>query len=578
MSTGRLFLVWAILLTASVGLGSRLYQLQIIEGATWSEKARRQRSSSLTLYVPRKSIVDRHDNVLAIDRRVYTLYAHPTLFKKSQEEIAAKIAPLLENYNPQGLISKFAQGKTGILLAKNLSQAQADKLNQLFLDGIETEPGYARFYPQEEMASEIVGYVQFDLKAEARQGKAGVESSYEKSLAPKPATLQSLPVNRDGHGVLILPTHLPDSRFNFNAQNLKLTIDLPLQRSARAALKTQIEKYKALRGAIIVMDVQDGSILTMVSEPAYDPNHYKDFDLELFKNWVISDRYEPGSTFKPINLAIALETGAIKANTVVNDPGKIVVDGWSIYNHDFRDKGAHGKVNLAQILQYSSNIGMIQIMQRMGKKLYYQKLKALDLETTTGIDLPGEVAGKLKKEAVFTKGKIEVATASFGQGFSLTPLKLLQLHAAIANGGKLVTPHVVQGIVDAAGQFQWQPQLKTKQVFSPQVTRTVLELMATVITDGSGKNAQIPGYRLAGKTGTAQKASPQGGYDPKAKITSFVAILPLEAPRYAILTLIDEPKGFATFGSTVAAPIAKPVMETLLVREKISPIAEQNQP
>jgi cell division protein FtsI (penicillin-binding protein 3) len=352
---------------------------------------------------------------------------------------------------------------------------------------------------------------------------------------------------------------------------LQLTIDLPHQRAARFALIQALEQYNAKRGAVIVMDARDGSILSLVCVPSYDPNKYYEANLELFKNWTVMDLYEPGSTFKPINVAIALDAGVIKPDSVFYDPGQIVIDRWPISNHDFLTKGGHGNINVADILQVSSNVGMIKIMQRLNPTIYYRNLKKLGLGEKIGLDLPGDAPSHLKEEAKFISSAIEPATAAFGQGLSLTPLKLVQLHAALANGGKLVTPHIVQGLVDPEGHFHWQPTLKTTPVFTPKTAKTVLEMMETVVTDGSGKNAAISGYRIAGKTGTAQKASPNGGYLRNAKITSFIATLPVDAPRYVVLAVIDEPKGENTFGSTVAAPVVKSVMDALIAIEKLPP-------
>jgi cell division protein FtsI (penicillin-binding protein 3) len=306
----------------------------------------------------------------------------------------------------------------------------------------------------------------------------------------------------------------------------------------------------------------------LVCEPTYNPNEYHKYDISLFKNWAVSDLYEPGSTFKPINVAIALEAGVIQPNSTIYDSGSVTVDGWPIGN---ASKTGYGALSIARVLQTSSNVAMVHMMRRLAKKDYYSRLRELGLGDKVGIDLPGEVAGHLKSEKIFTERGIEVATTSFGQGFSLTPIKLVQLNGALANGGKLVIPHVTKGLVDGEGNVHWQANHEVKQVFSPENSLRVAQMMETVVSQGTGKPAQIENYRSGGKTGTAQKAAPRGGYLPNAKITSFVSILPIDNPRYVVLAVVDEPQGSNTYGSTVAAPIVKQVMESLISLQGIPP-------
>lgn len=555
----RLFLVWGAIMAGTVGLAWRLYQLQIVRGPELQQKAQNQQTLKEEPYIPRRSIIDARGNVLATDRLLHTLYVHPVQFKRSPTEIAEKLAKILGNITPAELLERFKQRETGVPVAYGVTEPIATKIQQLGLDGVELERKYARFYPQEEMVAEAIGYVDREYK-----GQAGIESSQEKLLARFSSDF-SLPRARNG---TIVPAYVPQDFLRNDQLQLQLTIDLRLQRAARDALQAQLKKFNAKRGAVIVMDARDGSLLSLVSEPTYNPNEYYKAKVERFKNWMVADLYEPGSTFKPINIAIALEAGVIQPNTTVYDSGSATVDGWDIYN---ASKKGYGALSIAKVLQTSSNVGMIQIMQRLKKQDYYRRLQQLGLGDKSGIDLPGEVAGHLKSEEIFTARSIEAATTSFGQGFSLTPIKLVQLHAALANGGKLVTPHVVRGLVDPQQQLHWQPAFPVKTLFSAPSTKAVVEMMETVVSEGTGEPAKIPGYRIGGKTGTAQKASANGGYLSNAKITSFVAILPVDAPRYVVLAVMDEPQGENTFGSTVAAPIVKSVMESLIAIEGIPP-------
>lgn len=317
------------------------------------------------------------------------------------------------------------------------------------------------------------------------------------------------------------------------------------------------------------MDAWDGSLLALVSVPSYNPNEYSKADISLFKNWTIADLYEPGSTFKPLNVAIALETGVIKPDDVFDDPGFIRVADRTIKN---AEQNSDRMINIAQILQHSSNVGMVKIMQRLPTSIYYQWLQRLGIGQSIKTDLPFVVSSQLKSQEKFMASPIEKATASFGQGFSLTALQLVQLHGALANGGKLVTPHVVQGLIDSQGQMHYSPTLPTaRPIFSSMTTQQVIKMMETVVDQGTGKASKIAGYRIAGKTGTAQKFSSTGGYQRGAYITSFLGILPAQSPHYVVLALVDEPKGANAYGGTVAAPIVQSVIKALIPIKQIPP-------
>ncbi|MEH2375954.1 peptidoglycan D,D-transpeptidase FtsI family protein [Nostoc sp.] len=555
----RLFIVWGVLMASGLGLGVKLYNLQIVKGIKLTEQARNQQMVSLRPFMPRRPVLDRNSNLLAIDRPVYTLYAHPKLFDKSNEDMAERLAPILAK-EPAELVKTFQSKKSGIILAPALPQEIIDHVISLRLNGLEWIQKYSRYYPSDDLVADVVGYVNVD-----RRGQAGVEYSQEK-LLERP--VQTVRLSRSGNGS-VMPDHAPEGFLHFDDLRLQLTIDSRLQRIARTALKQQMQKFDAKRGAVIVMDALDGSLLALVSEPTYNPNEYAKANISLFKNWTVADLYEPGSTFKPLNVAIALENGVIKADDMFNDSGSIQVANYTIKN---AENNGYGRINIAQILQHSSNIGMVQIIQRLKPSIYYNWLERLGLGQKVDTDLPFEVGGRLKSQEEFIASPIEAATTSFGQGFSMTPLQLVQMHGALANGGKLVTPHIVRGLIDSKGQMHDSPtRTIPRQIFSAATAQKVVEMMETVVTEGTGKVAQIPGYRIAGKTGTAQKASPSGGYIKGARMTSFVAILPVESPRYVVFALVDEPKGESAYGSTVAAPIVKSVIEALIPLEEIPP-------
>lgn len=558
----RTVLIWLVFALATLSLIVRLVYLQVMTAPDLLEKARRQQMFTLRPFIPRRTITDRKGVVLALDRPVYTLFAHPHLYKQKPEEIAAKLAPILKRPADK-LTEVLNRDTTSTQVEYWLSEENADRIYNLRIDGLDLVQQRHRLYPQQDLAAEILGYVNVD-----HRGQAGLELSQEKLLE---RIDQTPSVTQDGSGKLI-PTRIPAGMIQSDRTSLQLTIDSRIQRTARQSLKQQMVKYGAKRGAVVVMDIRDGGLLTLVTEPTYDPNRYYEADVKLFKNWAVSDLYEPGSTFKPINVAIAIEAGAIEADTVFNDEGALTIGGWPVANFDYEQVGAVGPLSISQILERSSNVGMVHIVQRMKPSVYYGWLERIGMGDISGIDLPSETPSTVKPQEQFLEYVIEPATASFGQGFSLTPVQLVQMQGILASGGKLLTPHVIKGLINEEGEEYYQPKLPTpRQVISAATAQRVVDMMSNVVEKGTGKPAKIPGYRLGGKTGTAQKASETGGGYSNKKITSFVGIFPAKEPRYVVLAVIDEPVGDDAFGSTVAAPIVKTVIEDIIVTEGIPP-------
>lgn len=553
----RFVMVWAFLILSGLGLSANLYRLQVLDGKDLQAQAREQQVVSLRPFIPRRPIVDRRGNVLALDRPVYTLYAHPVLFTESKEKIATELAPLLDRSSAE-IFGELESANSGIPLAQALSEEIGNRIGQLHLDGLELIKHQQRYYPQQDLVADVVGYVDME-----RKGQAGVEASHQHLLEREaPMELgQTL-----GGG--LIPDPVPGDFLRMDDLRLQVTLDSRLQRAAHLALKQQRESFRAKRATVMVMDARTGELLALVCNPSYDPNFYYKADVELFKNWALTDLYEPGSTFKPIAVAIALEAGAIDADSTFYDEGQIYVDEWPISNaYD----GGRGYMSVSEIVRYSSNVGMVHIVEQMRSRVFYSWLQRLGLGAKAGSDLPFETASQLRSRDEFLASPVHAATASFGQGISVTPLQLLQIHGALANGGYLVTPHVVRGVFDSKGQAYWKPEYPLKrQVFSAETTQAAISMMESAVTDGTGTAALIPGYRVAGKTGTSQKASVDSvGYSDYAKIASFVGILPAQDPRYVVLAVIDEPQGGS--GGQTAAPVVKSVMEALIKIEGIAP-------
>ncbi len=548
----RLVTVWAFMVLVMFGLSARVARLQLVVGDELKAQAQQQRQNSPQ--VPRASrrpIIDRQGNLLAVDQVVYTIYAHPMLFGRPREEVAGTLENLLGQ--PQGtLLQRFQQQETGIQVAVDVSEELAKRIRDMRLDGLEFLPSQQRFYPQQALMSQLVGYINLEGVPQA-----GLEYALQEKLlyklddAPLPHSLQQLP-NRDG-------------------LRLQLTVDSRLQRIAQRNLEDTVRQYGAKQGAVIVMDSRNGAVLSLAVAPTYNPNRYYEAEVEQFKNWVVSDLYEPGSTFKPINVAIALEEGIISPDDYIYDEGRLQYEQWTIQNADYRAVGGRGAITITDVLRHSSNVGMVHIMEQLKRSDYYDWLEKLGLGELMGIELPAEAPAQLKSRSQFVNSAVEAATTSFGQGFSLNPMQQVQLHAALANGGQLVTPHVVRGLVDQGGNPTWQPvRPPAKRIFSEETTQAVLRMMEAVVESGSGQNAQVANYRVAGKTGTAQKANAYGEYG-DGRLVSFVGIVPVENPRYVVLAVIDEPLGEDAYGSSVSAPLVRSVVESLVVMAGVPP-------
>ena len=542
-----------------LGLFGRLVKLQVFNASDLRKEARLKQSSKTASLKKRRPIVDRNERLIAYDKPQYKLWAHPKYFNfpgdpinrvRSIEEVVKKLSPILD-LEEKILLEKFDKKMSGIKLLDEISEAKAEKIKNLQISGLDLFKYSQRYYPQGELYSNLIGFVNDENK-----GSAGLELHLDNLIK---VINKSNSIKRGGDGTP-LPDNSAPGDFVSDYKSLGLTVDSKLQKASFNALSKQVNKWGAKKGFAIVMDVNNGQILSLVSVPSYDPNKFWQYDAELFKGWYSQDLFEPGSTFKPINLALALEEKVIQKDGLVEDIGKINIGGWTLYNWD---KKGNGYIDYPKVLQVSSNIGMVKIMQNLDPVIYWDWLENLGINKNLSTDLFESTAGQLKGKDLFINESIEPAVASFGQGFSISPLKLVQLHAALANGGFEVTPHVTSTFNEDVNKNS------KKQFFSNEVSKTVLEWMESVVDKGSGSGVKIEGYRIAGKTGTSQKAL-NGSYSSK-KVCSFVATLPVNDPKYVVLVVIDEPSKSYAYGSTVAVPVAKEIIESLIVIEKIPP-------
>ena len=540
----------------------RVLNLQFFKSSDLKIKAIAMQNKRINPINSRRSIVDKNNRLIAFDKRLYRLWAHPQYFNfpgdsfktnRTIEEVVDKLSIAL-NINKEILNSKFKDYDTGVKLFDELDEEESKRIKNLNISGLDLEIYSKRFYPQGQIYSNIIGFVN-----DENIGSAGLELHLDEKIN---IFNKSNILKKGGDG-----TPLPDSSgprdFVRDDRKIILTIDSRLQKIAFDVLVKQVKEWKAKKGFALVMNVNNGEILSLVSAPTYDPNKFWKYDQTLFKGWYMQDLFEPGSTFKPINLAMALQAKVIDKNGFVQDDGNIKVGGWNLYNWN---KKGNGYIDYPKVLQVSSNVGMIKIMQKLDPVLHWEWLNKLGIDERIETDLYESTPGYLKSKDVFVNQPIEQAVASFGQGFSMSPLKLAQIHAILANGGYEIVPHVTLDFKKDRNNN------KRNKLFSDEVSKTILEWMETVIDEGTGIGSKIDGYRIGGKTGTSQKAF-NGVYSTK-KVCSFVATLPINDPKYLILVLVDEPSRAYAYGSTVAVPVAKEIIESLIVLEKIPPIIE----
>ena len=557
--------VYLLLSLGLAGLAVRLAWLQVIDTANLQSRARAIQTQSRTPLGKRRTIVDRTGRLVALDEERFTLWAHPRYFNfpgddpqkvRKPDEVAARLSAVLA-VPGDSLLQTMAGRPSGVKLRSDIDPETAARIRQLGISGLDLEAYPQRIYPQGSLFANVVGFLNLE-----RTPQAGLEQSRDRDLQRQESTVTM----RRGADGTPLPEGLTAGALYGDDLRLQLTLDARLQQVAQQALANQVKKWNAKRAAALVMDVRNGEMLALASYPTYDPNQFWKFDPGLFREWSVQDLYEPGSTFKPINLAIALQEKAIDPKGHVYDSGQLSIGGWPIFN---ANRKGNGQIDFATVLEVSSNVGMVNAMAQVKRDRFWHWLNTIGIDTRPDTDLPGAVAGQLKSRSLFTGHAIEPAVAAFGQGFSLTPLKLVQLHAMLANGGRLVSPHITRGL-RSGDALASTPTAGGLQLLDPAVTRTVMGWMEQTVARSDSLGIKVPGYRIGGKTGTAQKAD-RGVYIPGALITSFVGHLPIEDPRYVVLVVVDEPKGGNTYGSTVAAPVARQIIDALLVLEKIPP-------
>jgi cell division protein FtsI (penicillin-binding protein 3) len=490
-----------------------------------------------------------------MNMEVPSVFGVPTALE-NPARTARHLSPVLR-VSTRELERKLRQDRGFVWLARKLDPEQGRRLEQMPMDGIGVVMEGRRFYPKGPLLSHVLGFAGID-----GQGLEGIERRYEAHLhGEKRVTV----LQRDALGRTVFPKGRAEQGPT-PGHSLVLTIDEVIQYIAEKELEEAVTRAHAKSGTMIVLDPHTGALLALAISPRFDPNTVAAIGPDRWRNRALTDAYEPGSTMKAILAAAALEERVMKPNTMIfGENGRMTVANTVIHDHE-----KMGWVTFAQVIHKSSNIGAAKTGMALGEERLYRYLQAFGFGQRTEIDLPGEAGGLLRDPRHW--GRRSVASISMGQEIGVTPIQMVSAVGAIANGGVLMKPYVVSEIRDADGRVLKQilPQVK-RRVVSPETARALTAILEGVVTDGTGGKAAIPGFRVAGKTGTAQKIDPRtGAYSATQFVGSFIGFAPADHPRLAMIVVIDEPHGDA-WGGTIAAPVFGRVGEQVLHYLGVSP-------
>jgi stage V sporulation protein D (sporulation-specific penicillin-binding protein) len=541
----------------------RILYIQIFSYDKLNNLAEALWQRNLPITADRGRILDRNGKVLATNITTTTLYVVPNQVI-DKESTATKLAEILDcDYDK---MLKHLTKKTSLEKVnpegRQLSSDIADKINELNIDGLYLMKESKRYYPYGTLLSHVLGYVGID-----NQGLSGLELQYDDYLTGKNGSIK---YTSDGKGNRLNNLEIYEEATN--GMDLYLTIDVDIQLALEKELENATAKYSPDESLAMVMNPNTGEIIAMGSNPTFDSNNYKDYNLETInRNLPIWKNYEPGSTFKIITLAASIEEKTINVfEDHFHDSGAVHVEGARI---KCWKNGGHGSQTFMQVVQNSCNPGFVLMGQKLGTERLYNYVEKFGFTKKTGIDLNGESSGIMFK--LENIGPVEQATISFGQGISVTPIQQVTGVSAAINGGKLYKPYVVKYITEVETNdimYENSPTL-VRRVISEESSSLVRTVLESVVSQGTGKNAYIENYRVGGKTGTAQKVS-NGKYMVGNYIVSFIGFLPADEPEYVVYVAIDYPKGVTQYGGTVSAPIAKNIMKNIISIKGLEPSSE----
>lgn len=529
------FIVFAIILSILIG---RLLWIQVFQTAELAVLAMEQRLRQLNIEAIRGTIYDNAARELAVSTVAETVVALPREIENAPAT-ARELAQVL-NLPYQEILRRIEQPRVAIFLERKLPEERAEQVRALNITGITFVEESQRFYPQDSLASHIIGFAGMDS-----QGLEGIEMTMENYLT---GTAGRVLAEKEPSG-LNLPQGLQSYVSPQDGMDIYLTIDQVIQHIAERELAKAMADNDAKGGTIIVMDSSTGGILAMANSPDFNPNSFQSFPASTFRNPAISNSYEPGSAFKVITMAAALEEGIVNIEDRFFCSGGINVSGHHI--QCWRAQG-HGSQNFADIMAHSCNPGFVQVGVKIGRDLFYDYIRAFGFGDRLGIELPGEARGQVYERHQI--GPVELATMTFGHGIAVTPLQMASAMAAIGNGGYLLKPQIISEIRENNGELVFRNETAIiRQVISEQTAELTLALLLEAVDSGTGSLAHIEGYQIGGKTGTAKH------YDRDVYDSSFVGIVPVDDPQVVILVVLFEVASYPFYGGTIAAPVFKEV-------------------
>lgn len=515
-----------------------LFFIQVFDVGKYRARGRSQRAGRI--FAVRGDIYDRNGIKLATDKVYSDIYAHPAQYDSSPEELAKKLAPILK-MSKEELVRKLKQQGPVITLKKDVDRDDAKQIAKLGLREISIGKKNTREYPQGTLAAHVLGYYNFDADI-----ANGVEYT-TKDMLEHVENAVRFQRTRDGKIIYDINTDPAATTKNPKGQDVTLTIDAAIQHVCEKELQKIITEKEALRGAVIVMNPRNGEILAFAVYPTYDPNNFKKATPLQLKNWTLSDVFPPGSTFKTITVASAMELGKINEHTKILDTGKTSIGKWEIKNYDYAVHPYPGMIDLEYLFEHSSNIGSINVAKTMTSHEFYDILRKFGFGQKSGIDLPGESAGLLPYWSYWDQGIH--ATMAYGYGTSVSAMQMVSAVSALANDGVRVTPHVVKYSPEEA-----ETKIHKIQTVSPETAHTITKLLATSVNNGRSV-IKMDKYNVAAKTGTSKKPLEKSAGYSSALYTSTIGYFPASDPQVLIYVMVDSARVGAVWGNTVAGPV-----------------------